>query len=146
MRKGSFSWSGFLFRLLFALALVYASYNPEGYSYYHWIRASFGQPEVGLLGSNALKFLAGIVLLTGWVVYIHATRTSLGLFGVTLILALCGGVVWLFAEMNLFNPDNVQVIVHITEIVVSFVLAFGMSWSHINRRLSGQIDVDDLDK
>jgi hypothetical protein len=62
-----------------------------------------------------------------------------------LILALCGGVVWLFAEMNLFNPDNVQAIVHITEIVVSFVLAFGMSWSHINRRLSGQIDVDEFD-
>jgi hypothetical protein len=145
MRKGSITWSGFLLRLVFALALVYASYNPEGYSYYHWIKASFGQPETGLLGSNALKFLAGVVLVTGWVVYAHATRNSLGLFGVGLILSLCGGVVWLFAEMNVFNPDNVQAIVHITEIVVSVVLALGMSWSHISRRLSGQVDIDDFD-
>jgi len=145
MHKGSLTWSGFLFRLLFALALVFASYNPEGYSYYHWIKASLDQPETGLLGSNALKFLAGIVLLTGWVVYANATRNSLGLFGVSLILALCGGVVWLFAEMNLFNPANVQTIVHLTELVVGVVLALGMSWSHISRRLSGQVDIDDLD-
>jgi len=145
MHKGSLTWPGFLLRLAFALVLVYASYNPEGYSYYHWIRASLDQPETGLLGSNALKFLAGVVLLTGWVVYANATRNSLGIFGVTLILALCGGVIWLFAEMNLFNPGNVQTIVHLTELVVGVVLALGMSWSHISRRLSGQVDIDDLD-
>ncbi len=142
---GTLTWPGFLLRLLFALALVYASYNPEGYSYYHWIQASLGHAETGLLGSNALKFLAGIVLLTGWVVYANATRNSLGLFGVSLILALCGGVIWLFAEMNLFNPDSVRTIVHLTEIVVGIVLALGMSWSHIYRRLSGQVEVEDLD-
>jgi hypothetical protein len=145
MRNGTLTWSGFLLRLLFAVALVYASYNPEGYSYYHWIRASLDQPEAGLLYSKALKFLAGVVLLTGWVVYVNATRNSLGLFGVTLILALCGGVIWLFAEMNLFNPDNVQTIVHLTELVAGIVLALGMSWSHISRRLSGQIDIDEPD-
>lgn len=145
MHMGTLTWPGFLLRLLFALALVYASYNPEGYSYYHWIQASLGHAETGLLGSNALKFLAGIVLLTGWVVYANATRNSLGLFGVSLILALCGGVIWLFAEMNLFNPDSVRTIVHLTEIVVGIVLALGMSWSHIYRRLSGQVEVEDLD-
>lgn len=142
---GTLTWPGFLLRLLFALALVYASYNPEGYSYYHWLQASLGHAETGLLGSNALKFLVGIVLLTGWVVYANATRNSLGLFGVSLILALCGGVVWLFADMHLFNPANVRAIVHLTEIVVGIVLALGMSWSHIYRRLSGQVEVDDLD-
>jgi hypothetical protein len=145
MRKGTLSWPGFLLRLLFALALVFASYNPEGYSYYHWIKASLDHPETGLLGSNALKFLAGVVLLTGWVVYANATRNSLGACGVALILALCGGVVWLFAEMNLFNPANVQAIVHVTELVVGVVLALGLSWSHISRRLSGQVDIDEPD-
>ncbi len=145
MHKGTLTWSGFLLRLLFALALVYTSYNPEGYSYYHWVKAGLDHPEAGLLGSNALKFLAGTMLLTGWVVYANATRNSLGLFGVTLILALCGGVVWLFAEMNLFEPDNIRAIVHVTEGVVGIVLALGMSWSHIYRRLSGQVEIDDLD-
>lgn len=146
MNKGIFSWSGFLLRLLFALALVYASYNPEGYSYFHWIKASLGQTETGLLGSNALKFVAGILLLIGWVIYVNATRTSLGAFGVILVLALSGGVIWLFAEMNLFNPDNIRVIVHLTEIVLAIILALGMSWSHIRRSLTGQVDVDDHDQ
>jgi hypothetical protein len=145
MRKGSLTWPGFLLRLLFALALVYASYNPEGYSYYHWVRAGLDHPEAGLPGSGALKFLAGIVLLSGWVVYANATRNSLGMFGVALILALCGGVVWWFAEMRLFNPGDVQSAVHLAEITVGIVLALGMSWSHIYRRLSGQVDVEDGD-
>lgn len=145
MRKGSFTWVSFLLRLLFALALVYASYNPEGYSYYHWIRAGLDYQEPGPLGSNALKFVAGVVLLTGWAVYVNATRNSLGVFGVALILSLCGGVIWFFAEMDVFNPGNVQTIVHLTEATAGLVLAVGMSWSHIYRRLSGQIDVEDDD-
>lgn len=146
MRNGSLTWIGFLLRLVFAWGLVFATYNPAGYSYFHWLQASFGQPQAsGLLGANALKFVAGVLLLTGWVVYINATATSLGLLGITLILALCGGVIWLFAEMQLFDPGNIQLIVYLTEFVVGIVLAMGMSWSHISRRLSGQIDVDDDD-
>lgn len=142
MRNGSLTGPGFLLRLLFALALVYATYNPEGYSYYHWIQASLNHQETGLLGSDALKFVAGILLLTGWVVYANATRESLGIFGVVLILSLCGGVIWLFAEMGWFDPGNIRAIVHFTEIVVALVLAMGMSWSHVRRRLTGQVDID----
>jgi len=143
MNKGIFSWSGFLLRFLFALVLVYASYNPEGYSYFHWIQASLGHTETGLLGSNALKFVAGILLLIGWVVYVNATRNSLGIFGVILILALSGGVIWLFAEMDLFDSDNIRAIVHLTQIVLAVILAIGMSWSHISRSLTGQVDVEE---
>ena len=31
-----FNSKGFLLRLLFAVLLVFISYNPSGYSYYHW--------------------------------------------------------------------------------------------------------------
>jgi len=145
MNRGHFSWSGFLLRFLFALALVYASYNPEGYSYFHWIQASLGHTETGLLGSDALKFVSGILLLIGWVVYINATRNSLGVFGVILILSLSGGVIWLFAEMDLFDTHSIRTIVHLTEIVAALILALGMSWSHIRRSLTGQVDVDELE-
>ena len=143
--KDQFNWLGFTLRFLFALALVYLTYNPEGYSYFHWIKASLGREETGPLASNALKFLAGVILLAGWVVYLNATRHSLGLFGVVLITSICGGLIWLLAEWDVFEADNVQTIAHLTEIVLSIVLAMGMSWSHISRRLSGQIDVDDSD-
>ena len=138
----SINWTGFLLRLLFALVLVYATYNPEGYSYFHWIQASLNRTETGLLGSDALKFVAGILLLAGWLIYVSATRDALGWFGVILLLAFSGGVIWLFADMGLFEPSNYRLIVHFTEIVLAFILAFGMSWSHIHRRLTGQVDID----
>lgn len=143
MYKDSFDWTGFLLRLLFALILVFATYNPEGYSYFHWLQASLHHAETGLLGSNALKFVAGILLLGGWLLYLNATRDALGVFGVGLLLAFCGGLIWLFADMGLFEPANINVIVHLTEVVVAFILAVGMSWSHIHRRLTGQIDIDE---
>ena len=143
MKNGSFTWTGFVLRLLFALVLVYATYNPEGFSYFHWIEASLNHTETGLLGSNALKFVVGILLLSGWLLYANATRESLGVFGIFLILAFCGGIIWFFAEMNLFQPANIKLIVHLTEFVVAIVLAVGISWSHIHRRLTGQIDIDE---
>lgn len=146
MSRGSFSWSGFGIRLLFALILVYATYNPEGYSYYDWIKSSIAlHEESGILASNPVKYLAGLLLLIGWIVYINATRASLGIVGVVLLLALGGGVVWLFAEMNWFDPANIRAIVHLTLIVIAFILAVGMSWSHIRRSWTGQVDVDETE-
>lgn len=141
-KDSTFHWGGFLWRLVFALILVYATYNPEGYSYFHWVQASLNHPETGLLGSDALKFVVGIVLLGGWLIYINATRDSLGKLGVILLLALCGGVIWFFADMGLFGASDIRLIVHLTEIVIAVILAVGMSWSHVQRRMSGQIDID----
>jgi Family of unknown function (DUF6524) len=30
-------------------------------------------------------------------------------------------------------------------VILSLILAVGMSWSHIRRRMSGQVDVDEKD-
>ena len=39
-----FNSQSFFVRFLFALLLVFVSYNPSGYSYYHWAQdAFFGQ-------------------------------------------------------------------------------------------------------
>ena len=38
MAKNDLSWLGFFIRLLFALVLVYTTYNPSGYSFYHWAK------------------------------------------------------------------------------------------------------------
>jgi len=34
---------------------------------------------------------------------------------------------------------------HVPVLVLSLILATSMSWSHIRRRLSGQLDVDDVE-
>ena len=32
------SWAGFGLRFLFAVLLVFLTFNPSGYSYYHWVK------------------------------------------------------------------------------------------------------------
>ena len=136
--RGQLGVGGFLLRLLFALALVLVTYNPSGHSYVDWVR---GATEVALV----YKVVAGVVLAIGWVIYLRATKNSLGVFGIILSLALLGCVVWLFIEWNLFDPGDRTAMTWAAEIVVAFLLAIGMSWSHIRRRLTGQVDTDEIE-
>ena len=90
------SASGVLTRLAIAFVLVYATYNPEGWSYYHWLvhshAGSAGPP--GWSDNPALKFVVGIGLAIGWVIFLNAARRSLGAVGIVLVVALCAGLVW----------------------------------------------------
>lgn len=138
---------GMLVRFLFALALVYATYNPTGYSYFHWLAGWLhGAPRSGWLAAPALKFVVGVLLAIGWVVYSTAARRSLGGVGVLLVVALCAGVIWLLVEWNVVSTSSVPVLTHVALFVVAAVLAIGMSWSHVRRRWTGQVDVDDTDR
>lgn len=139
MAPDQFSWSGLLLRLVAALLLVFATYNAEGVSYYHWAL----QPLRDSAGSfNALKFLAGIVLIAGWVVMLQAARRSIGILGAVLVVAVCGGIIWLLIDYNLMSARSTRGITRIVLTAVAVVLAVGMSWSHVNRRLTGQTDTD----
>jgi hypothetical protein len=134
-----FSWSSLLVRILAALVLVFATYNAEGLSYYHWAIA----PLAGDGGSfNALKFLAGIVLIVTWVVFLQATRRSIGILGAILVTAVCGGVIWLLIDYNVVSATSTRGITRVVLFALSVVLGVGMSWSHVSRKISGQGDTD----
>jgi hypothetical protein len=87
----------------------------------------------------------GIVLLIGWVVYIRATITSLGLIGLILAFAFFGTLLWMVIDWGIVPADSIQVITYIVLSLLSMVLSIGMSWSHIRRRMSGQVDVNETD-
>jgi hypothetical protein len=144
MAKAGIGPAGLLLRVLGAILLVYATFNPTGHSFYHWALA----PLVGLGsasgGSAALQFLVGILLLIGWVVVLQATRRSIGLTGAVLALALCGGLIWLLVEQHVVSPTGSAAIAHIVLVAVGLVLGVGMSWSLLSRRLTGQIDTDQV--
>lgn len=131
-------WLGFSVRFVVALLLVFASYNPEGYSYFDWVFANDS-------GSWPLKVLLGIVLVIGWTVYLRATMRSLGGFGVFLTIAFFTALLWLLTDWGIIPKDSVRAVTYMGEIVISALLATGMVWSHIRRRLSGQMDVDEID-
>lgn len=139
MAADRFSWGSLATRVIAALVLVFATYNAEGVSYYHWALA----PLKEAAGSfNALKFLAGLLLVVGWVVFLQATRRSIGILGALLVTAVCGGVIWLLIDYNIVQATSTKGITRIVLFAISVVLAVGMSWSHLSRRLSGQSDAD----
>jgi hypothetical protein len=85
------------------------------------------------------------VLLIGWVVYLRATFRSLGPIGVTLAVAFFGTLLWLVVDWGLIPAGSVRTVTYLILIAASAVLATGMTWSHIRRRISGQMDVDEID-
>lgn len=139
MAAGSVSWGGVAARVIAAAILVFATYNPEGYSFYHWAIAPLLRDVKSF---DAVKFLAGTVLLAGWVVYVQATRRSIGWAGALLVTAISAGVIWLLIDRNLVSATSSRGITHVVLIAISIVLGVGMSWSHFSRRISGQADTD----
>ena len=140
----SISWGGIGVRFVAALVLVYATWNPTGTSFTHWVFLPiFGGGEAGTsAGDQApLKFLLGMMLVAGWVLYLQATRRSLGAAGALLVAAICGGVVWLLSSWNVFSMQG-QAVAHVVLVVLAMILAMGMSWSHLSRRMTGQLDTD----
>jgi hypothetical protein len=131
------SAQGIILRFIFALLLVLSSYNPSEYSYYHWLIASISSPSPWLA-------LSGIVLIIGWVVYVRATLKSLGPIGLSLAAILVAVLIWAMVDIGLVSLTNPSAFVWLVEAFIGSILSLGMSWSHIRRRLSGQVDVDDV--
>ncbi len=143
--ENNFTWGSVALRFLTAALLVYLTYNPEGFSFYHWAIMPLREvPATSFSAINPLKVLAGIALLVGWVVFIQATKRSLGFKGALLTIALFGGIIWVLIYWNVFTPRGTRAISHLILIILALVLAVGMSWSHLTRRLSGQVDTDQI--
>jgi len=132
------SWAGIGFRFLIALVIVFASYNPSGYSFIDWVLNTDS-------GNIIFKLFVGVVLVIGWAIYIRATRRSLGMIGVVLAIAFFSISLWLLIDLNIIPANSVSAVSYIILFIIACLLATGMCWSHIRRRISGQIDVDETD-
>jgi hypothetical protein len=139
LKANQFSSSSFFIRLCVASLLVFLSYNPAGVSYYHW--AIIKIPDI-----TPVMAFAGLILIIGWVVYIRATLRSLGFIGIALAVAFFGTLFWMVIDWGIVAADNIQAVTYIIQTILCFIMATGMSWSHIRRRMSGQVDADDVDQ
>lgn len=134
-------WFGFFMRFLGALAIVFLTYNPTGFSYVSWI---FPEGNMSTWHFGPIEALAGVLLLIGWVIFLRATQRSLGNLGLILAVALVAVLAWLFIDAGLLKADSASAVTWIVLICTAAVMAIGMSWSHIRRAMSGQVDVDDI--
>ena len=122
---------GFLLYWLFAFVLLAATYNPTQWNYVRWTMTNYED-------RLSIAVLAGLILLIGYIIYLRATLRSIGLFGMLLVLAVAGSLIWVLFDQGLINLSNPTVNTWIGIAVLSVVLAIGLSWSIVRRTLSGQ--------
>jgi len=134
-----FGWDSFIVRFIFAIIVVFSTYNPEGVSYYHWVSED-------LSTFSALKAFSGVILIIGWVILIRATLGSLGAIGIILAAAFFGLAIWLIIDVIGLETDSFRVISYIIQVMLASVLSIGVSWSHVRRRISGQVDTDEVER
>ena len=138
MAKNEFDVVGFLLRVVFAMLLVFGTYNPTAYSYASWVLS-------GDVGFEPVPALVGVALLIAWIVFLRATFLSLGWLGIILGAALFSCFIWLLIDIGWLSLDSSGAVTWVALLRISLILATGMSWSHIRRRLTGQVDVDDVE-
>ncbi len=135
MARPSFSLASFLLRWLVASVVVFATFNPTDYSYYRWVAGMDG-------GNLAPKALAGVALVILYVIYLRATWRSIGPIGMSLAAAFLGALIW----VTMLNLEQPTIVTWVLLFALATILAIGISWSHVRRRVSGQADMDDVDE
>ena len=134
-KSGSISFTGIMIRIVVSLLLVLLTYNPGGYSYFHWVLADLG-------AFDALKGFVGAVLLVAWVEFVRTALVSLGSLGVILSALVLGTLVWMLYDFGLLSTTRSSAFVWIILVVTGIILGIGLSWSLIRQRATGQVEVD----
>jgi hypothetical protein len=123
-----------LVRILFAVILVLATWNPAGVSYVQWAL-------IDTSSFDATKALVGVVLLAAWILCVRATWVSLGLLGVVLAAVVIGVFVWWLVSVGIVATDQ-RTFAWIVLVAVGVVLGIGMGWSLLRQKATGQVETD----
>ncbi len=132
------SWTGVIVRFVIAFALVALTWNPSPYNFIRWALNNWNEAAPYVLFS-------GLVMTVIWIVFLRAGARSLGLLGAALAIAVAGSILWMIIDFGLIDPANTTTLTWVLMTLLAAVLTAGMSWSHLRRRWSGQVDTDDVD-
>ena len=126
---------GVLVRIVLAVLLVLATWNPSGFSYADWAlrdRETF----------DAVKAFVGVVLLAGWVFCVRAAWVSLGALGLVLVVLLLGTIVWMLVQFGVVPADDRRLLVWVVLAAVGVLLGIGLSWARLRQRATGELEVN----
>lgn len=120
-----------------ALFIVMSTYNPTNWSFIHW----FGDrwPEDWLLLLPLVLFY-----VLAYTLMIRAAYRSLRPTGVGIGIAMMGAIAWVLIDIGLLELNDGRDLLVILLYMAGGLLAVGMSWNALWRRLTGQVAVDDL--
>jgi hypothetical protein len=62
--------------------------------------------------------------------------------GMALVAAICASVIWWLISRGIVTARSSRGMANVALITLGIILSVGLSWSHINRRLTGQADTD----
>ena len=129
------TFRGFFVRWAIASTLLLATYNPTAWCYLEWaIEPNASRPST--------KILVGIVLLVAFSFYWHSCKIALGKWGIRLVALVFVVGLWQLADLGWLDPASPLVLQWATLLLISTLMTLGMSWSHLQRRITGQFDVE----
>ncbi len=128
---------GILFRCIGAFVLLAVTYNPTQWNFTRWAQAHWET-------QMPMTLLLGLLLAVGYLVYIGATLRSIGAFGILLVAAIVGALIWVLIDYGILTLQNPSLNLWLGIGALSVVLGVGLSWSIIRQRISGQATVDEV--
>lgn len=131
MSKAPFHVGNFVIRFVLCLFIVFATYNPSGLSWWHWVKDTEGMWPY--------KTFSGILVVIAYSVILMVSRKAFDLLGLLLVSGLAASAVWIVFDLELFSPYTDAVVTVIYEVAIATVMAMGLSYSHIRSQLSGQV-------
>ncbi|MBU0724603.1 MAG: hypothetical protein KJ904_06925 [Alphaproteobacteria bacterium] len=117
--------------------LVFATYNPSGHSYFHWVMDMES-------GRWSIKILVGLCLIVLHLTFAYATARAIGAVGVLATTTLFSSAVWALVDLGYLSDLGLWGWVTVILSLLATLLAIGVSWSYIRNRLSGQVDSNDI--
>ncbi|MBP2229276.1 DUF6524 family protein [Azospirillum agricola] len=127
---------GYIVRLLAAMLVIFGTYNPSGYSYYHWLQVDFGD--------WAFKLFVGLLLMVTIYLQANALWRSMRLVGSVSLTLVIVTAVWFASDLGLIDLSDGTELTLAIQIGLTALLGTGFSWSHIRYRLSGQVDSENI--
>jgi len=123
----------FLNRILLSTLLVFGTYNPSGNSYHHWLMRTetLTIPQV----------FVGIALFIGWVTMARMAFLSIGYFGVAAISLMVLMGITFGVGLGFFGFEDVRITKYLVLFWIALVFGIGISWSFVQKRISGERDV-----
>lgn len=124
---------GYMIRALSCFLLLFATWNPLGYSYFAWIGEDGGR--------LSLKIAAGALLLAIYAAYLRIAWLALGWAGISAALAVLLSGSLMLRHLGVLDEEAPFWSSYLILTLASLVLATGICWAHFKRRVTGQSHV-----
>jgi hypothetical protein len=129
MSAGRFDWRAVVSRALFSLFIVFAVYNPSGYSYLHWVLHGFEWFWAKLAVGTLLVIIVRMLWRT-----VRGVLKTRGTILVGVLCATSGLALAPLAGGNVLSLDTV-LIWALVSLAILFTVA--LCYSHLHHRLGG---------